>query len=228
MEITQTIAALAALGTASYGLVDASKSVFGGVSNAGFTFIERIIRDLFPPGAAGDKTGELVGLDSVLEQLRANWINGVPLADQRSIAKSLIKLRLNAGNAAALAQKTGVDPMLLASVAAKMSDGEPLVQAEMDAFGRFDLVLTTALDAAYQKADQRYRNWCKAASVPVSVILAVLGAWAISGYVFGFVNTPFFYKSILAGLIATPLAPIAKDLSSAVQAGAKVAQALKK
>ena len=54
-------------------------------------------------------------------------------------------------------------------------DGVEAVEAA--ARGRFDLILTTALDQAYQRADQRYRNWCKALAIPLSVILAMIAAF---------------------------------------------------
>ena len=39
----------------------------------------------------------------ILATLQANWMNGTHLGSQKAIAKSLIKLNLNPGNAAALA-----------------------------------------------------------------------------------------------------------------------------
>lgn len=223
-QLTGMIVAVGALGTAAYGLVDTTKSVFGGVSNAGFVYIQRVIAELFPATDAKQAPPPLLGTDALLGQLRASWLNGVPLADQRMIAKTLIKLRLTPENAGAMAQQAGVDAEVLTSVVRKMSSGEPLKQPETDAFGRFDLILTTALDQAYQRADQRYRNWCKALAIPLSVILAMIAAWALHDK-----DIPGLYtKALLAGLLATPLAPIAKDVSSAVQAGAKAVQAFKK
>ncbi|HEV2728844.1 MAG TPA: hypothetical protein VGV15_02330 [Terriglobales bacterium] len=81
------------------------------------------------------------------------------------------------------------------------------------------------LDQGYQRADQRYRNSAKLLAVPVAVLLALLGAWAISPSSL----TPSDYlRAVAGGLLATPLAPLAKDLASAIQAGTKLAQAWKK
>jgi hypothetical protein len=213
------IAAIGALGTASYGLVDTSKALWGGVSNAGFTFIRQSVRALLPENNPTKGGPALLNTSAILAELKGSWLNGTPLTDQRSIAKSLVKLRMNAENARVLAEKAGVDGTVLASVATKMATGEALTPVETDVAGRFDLILTTALNEAYQRADQRYRNWCKLAAIPVSVALAWLGGNAI--------GVPLSH-SLIAGLLATPLAPVAKDLSTAVQAGAKVAQAMKK
>src|SRR5258708_37105868 len=102
INISAMIAAVAALGTASYGLVDATKGLNGGVSNAGFTYIRGVISWLFPDDALINDGKTPLALGAVAATLKANWINGTPLADQKAIAKTLIKLRLNAGNAAFL------------------------------------------------------------------------------------------------------------------------------
>ncbi len=231
-SMTNMIAAVGALGTASYGLVDASKAFWGGISNAGFTYIRRAITGLFPDNDPANGGQTLLGSSAALAELRASWLNGTPLADQRAIAKSLIKLRLSAENAKMLAEKAGVSGDVLTSVATKMGTGAALTPAETDVFGRFDLILTTALEEAYQRADQRYRNWCKLLAIPVSVVLAVLGGWAIHSKEYAVFSDYCFSASggqaFIIGLLATPLAPVAKDLSSAVQAGAKAVQAVKK
>ena len=118
--------------------------------------------------------------DSVLATLRSNWLNGMALSDQKSVAKALIKLNLNAYAAGRMATATGVDDKTLASIATKLSTGQALTPEETDAYGRFDLLLSAVLDQGYQRGDQRYRNSSKLLAVPVAVGLAVLGAWAIS------------------------------------------------
>jgi hypothetical protein len=226
IDIPKMIVAVGALGTAAYGLVDACKAFGGGISNAGFVYIRRVVLALLPEGGSIEGGKTLLGADAVLAELKASWLNGAPLADQRAIAKSLIKLRLNAGNATMLAQKAGVDGDVLTSVATKMSTGEALTTAETDVFGRFDLILTSALDEAYQRADQRYRNWCKLLAIPVSVVLAVLGGWTIQPS--GYFQSAVFGQALIAGLLAAPLAPVAKDLASAVQVATKAVQSMRK
>lgn len=173
-HLPDMIIAVGTLGTASYGLVDVTKAFGGGVSNHGFSRIERMARRLHPDPA---------GLDMVLQTLRANWLNGVPLAEQIATAQQLIPQ----------------SPLLV--------------------------------DGAYQRADQIYRNATKAWSVLVSVILAVLGGflvlWDQTGAApsFGdYLASPDLYQALLAGLLATPLAPISKDLASALGAAVKAMQ----
>jgi hypothetical protein len=100
-----------------------------------------------------------------------------------------------------------------------MSAGNPLGDGEVNVLGRFDLALASLLDDAYQHADQRYRNWSRVAAMIVAVVLAVLGSFAVNG-------NPWL--GVLAGVVATPIAPISKDLTSALAAGVKVAQAMKR
>lgn len=106
-------------------------------------------------------------------------------SNQISIAKSLIKLRLTPETAPALAATTGVDATLLLQVAVKIKNGQAtapnpqvsndpnsLTPQEFDVYGRFDLLLNTFLDQAYQRANQRYKNAARATAIPVAVILA--------------------------------------------------------
>lgn len=233
-HVTSVVVAIGGLGTAAYGMVDVSKSFAGGVSNAGFRSIAKTMATLLPDksiaAAAASNTSEpavppALSLSSILVTLKSNWINGVAHDDQVAIAKSMVKLRLSPSQVGPLASLTGVDPTALLSVAGKISSGTPLTQSETDVYGRFDLILTTLLDQAYQRADQQYRNMSKFCAMVASVVLAV-GGWAALGQVREFVLTDSgFWQAVLVGLIATPLAPVAKDVASAIQAGAGAIQA---
>jgi hypothetical protein len=218
-DLPKIVLAIGSLGTAAYGFVDISKGFGGGVSNRGFGDIKKVVSKFI-----SSDSGSALGLDSVLATLRANWLNGMALADQKSVAKALIKLNLTSATAKRMADATGVNADLLKGVADKLASGKDLSHEETDVYGRFDLLLSAMLDQGYQRADQRYRNSAKLLAVPVAVVLALLGAWAISG---DHLTSGDAWRACIAGLLATPLAPIAKDLSSAIQAGAKVAQTWK-
>lgn len=225
LDLSKVVLAIGGLGTAAYGVVDASKGFWGGISNRGFGDIRKVISKFIPAPAKGDGGASALTLPSALATLRANWLNGMTLADQKSIAKALIKLNLTKDSAKGMADATGVDAGLLAGVADKLATGAALSQQETDVYGRFDLLLASLLDQGYQRGDQRYRNSAKLLAVPIAVVLALCGAWALNG---SSPTGPDIWKAVICGLLATPLAPIAKDLSSAIQAGAKVAQAWKK
>jgi hypothetical protein len=211
------IAATGALGTAAYGLVDGLKVLpGGGISRAGFKFIRQVVLKLAPEVAALDETG--LSRDSLLFTLQSQWINGTATTDQINIGKSLIKLRLTPDTAAALAKATGVDADILSQIATNIQTGTALTPQQSDVYGRFDLLLTTLLDQAYQRAGQRYRNVAKFAAIPISIALAVTAAHVLPDRI-------TVSQAVLLGLIATPIAPVAKDVSSAITAAVQAVQA---
>ncbi|GAA3751336.1 hypothetical protein [Terriglobus aquaticus] len=224
-------AAIGGLGTAAYGLVDATKSIAFGVSNVGFGVIAKVMATLIPEAtpeaAAAASTGEpplapALSLRSVLVSLKSNWVNGVTKDDQIAIAKSLVKLAVRPSAVASLAALTGVDATVLASVFGKIARGAALLPEETDVYARFDLIVTTLLEQAYQRADQQYRNAAKVLAAALSVVLAAAGAYCL-----GERGAQEYGRALLIGLIATPLAPVAKDVASAIQAGAKAVQVWK-
>lgn len=222
LNVTDILMAVGGLGTASYALVDGAKAIRGGPSNHGFSHIRRVITRLYPENTGTDDRSNPLALGSVLDTLYANWINGTALADQKAIAKSLVKLRLS-DNTPHLAKVTAVNADLLGAVARKMADGTRLEQAESDVLGRFDLILTALLDEGYQRADQAYRNSAKMWSIAVSIALAFAG-----GSIVGYADSKDVTAALLIGLLATPLAPLTKDLTSALQASVKAMQILRK
>lgn len=222
VSVGYAIAAIGALGTAAFGLVDALKLLpGGGISHSGYKFIAAAVRQFFPHQTRGNASRDV---KRVFDTLHGNWINGRPMDEQKAIAKSLIKLRLDASTAPRFAAVTDVDAGVLTRVGEKMTSGTQLSADEMNALGRFDLGLAAILDDGYQHADQRYRNSAKVAAMLIAVVLAEVGAWMS----FGSPDGALMAKALLAGLVATPLAPIAKDVASALQAGAKVAASLKR
>ncbi len=226
-QLSADIMAVGALGTAAFGLVDSFKALpGGGISRAGLKFIRTIITQLTPvdPNNPALEAGGL-SRASIIYSLTSQWINGTASADQLSIAKSLIKLRLTPGTAPSLAQTTGVDPVILTEVATNIANGTSLTPQQTDAYGRFDLLLTTLLDQAYQRADQRYRNVAKFAAVPVAIVLALVAAHALRAANPSVVITNV--QAVLLGLIATPIAPIAKDISTAITTSAQAIQTIK-
>lgn len=226
--IGSIVMAVGGLGLAACALVDASKAMpGGGVSQRGFEFVEALVRRFLPQARTVPDGADLH--EALLRCLQANWINGMAGADQRAVAKSMLKLQLTPETAAVYARVANVDPAALREVAARMHSGEPLTEAQMTVLGRFDLALTALTDAAYHRGEQRYRNVSKAWAAVVAVVLAVLGGWALQG-------TPTqdaqglqqVVVHVLLGLLAVPLAPITKDLTSALQAGAKAVASLRR
>ncbi|MGA3372348.1 MAG: hypothetical protein ABSC48_11385 [Terracidiphilus sp.] len=226
-QLGQVITAIGGLGTAAFGLVDAAKSAFSGINRIGLKHIHEVVSALTPEGAGAGGPVNALPQANILRTLEANWVNGTDIGSQKAIAKSLIKLHLSPSSAPAVAAKASVNPVVLTSVAANLETGTPLSQAESDAYSRFDLIVTALLDEAYQLSDQVYRNWTRTLAAIVAVLLAFAGAWSLVG-------TCHFWHStdpllaLLVGLLATPLAPIAKDLSSALATAVNTMQLVKK
>jgi hypothetical protein len=226
-QLQHVITAIGGLGTAAFGLVEAAKSAFSGINRVGMQHILSVVAELTPEGADSGAPVNALPQANILKSLEANWVNGVDLASQKAIAKSLIKLHLSADSVAAVALKASVDPAVLTSVATKIASGTPLSQPESDAYSRFDLIVTALLDEAYQISDQVYRNWTRTLAAFVAVLLAVAGGWSLDGGA-QFWHSTDPWLALLVGLLATPLAPIAKDLSSALATAVNTMQALKK
>ena len=176
----------------------------------------------------------------ILGTLKANWLNGVAKADQKAIAKSLIRLGLTPGDAPRLAAATGVDENELTAAAQRVQDGTALTQQDINILGRFDATVSAVLDLGYERADQIYRNTTKATAALVAIILAAIGGGIIfyndaasasppsSASLGGYLASPLFLLSIVIGAMSTPLAPVAKDLSSSLQAAVKAVNAVRR
>jgi hypothetical protein len=214
--LTQTVAAIGGLGTAAFGLVDASKALWGGVNHIGFSRIEQTVKSLTP-----SSPNNALSQVKILATLKANWFNGTDLAGQKSIAKSLIKLNLSSGNAGALADATNVDKTVLAEIAECIAKDTSLTATQSDVYARFDLIVTALLDETYQRADNSYRNWTRMLAALVAVGLAIVGGSTLSPAV----EWP---QAVIVGLLATPLAPIAKDLSTALATAVNAMQLVRK
>ena len=225
-QLGQVITAIGGLGTAAFGLVDAAKSAFSGINRVGLKHIHEVVSELAPEGANAGGPVNALPLANILDSLEANWVNGNDLASQKAIAKSLIKLHLSSANASTVAVKASVDPAVLTAVASNLETGTPLSQAESDTYSRFDLIVTALLDEAYQVSDQVYRNFTKTLAALLAVALAVAAGWSLEGA--NFRSPKEIALAVLVGLLATPLAPIAKDLSSALASAVNTMQLIKK
>jgi hypothetical protein len=218
------VTAIGGLGVAATGLTDAFKTLpGGGISKIGFTRIQFAVGMFLPelkPGQARARSGKETNLTSaILPILHANWINGMAASDQRDTARALIKMRLDTKNAEGMAKVAQVDVATLEGVATKVTTGDKLTDDEKNVLGRFDLALASILDAAYQEASQQYRNWSKLVAGFIAVGIGAGGGLLYDGHL---------AIGAACGIFAVPLAPIAKDLVSALSAGVGVAQAARR
>ena len=215
------LAALSAVSTAAFGVLDTTKAFWGGVSNIGLPHLRTALTpfDAALRAAVGGHWMTVV---------RANWINGMPKADQKGVVGSLLKLGLSEDTAEAVASAGHVDPKALKAAAKKMSAGTPLTDAEMNVVGRMVASVEAQLDAAFERAEQQYRNVSRllAGIVAVALSIAAQQLWfgSVAG---GDPEAPSLLLALAVGLLSVPLAPVAKDLTSALSTAMRALKAAK-
>ncbi|MCK8781905.1 hypothetical protein M0654_18150 [Rhizobium sp. NTR19] len=144
---------------------------------------------------------------------KANWLNGLPPGDQKSIVRNLIRLGFNSQTAPGLAELVLPENRdLLTDIARKVEQGDTPSEAELAVLARFDAIIDARLDAAFERADQKFRNTARVAAAGVAIVLGEAGAM----FVYQSAGAEVLLLGLLVGVIAVPVAPIAKDLASAV------------
>ena len=215
-DLGAALAALSALSTASFGLLDATKA-WGGVSNIGRDHI----RDALTPYKPA--LDEALGVDAWWPMVLAQWVSGVPKAEQKAKAQAMIKLGLSPKSAPAVAAATQVDAKALVAATTKLRAGAKLNDADLNVLGRMNAVIDVQLDCAYEAADQEYRNLCRvlAGALALGLTLAGWVLWHLSSPT----EPPSIWVAVAVGLLAVPLAPVAKDLTGALSAAMRALKA---
>lgn len=231
LSIANALFAILGLAVASGAAVDLTKiGSRGGIAVSAFASIQRAVHRLFAH-AIGEKSAiDPASVErELLEMLRANWISAIALDKQKEHAKSILNLYLSPDLAKSFAIATRVDGHVLAAAAANKYTGAALTSEQEAVLARFDLALAAILEQGFQTANQKYRNWCHVLAGVFSVVFSVLGGLVISPDVLTFFHTGYFWLSVLFGVLATPLAPVARDiLVNALSVIYKLAETLKK
>jgi hypothetical protein len=217
-QLPEIIGAVAALGAAAFGLVDVTKGFWLKMGNTGFGFIEAALAPF------SNAMQRATGTDGT-RLVWSHWINGRETAEQKTIAKSLVRMGLDGVTAPEIAKSVNVDGAALAAVVTKLRAGQDLEQTEIALLGRVDSAIDARLDAAFERADRRYRSVARNIAAGYSVILSVIaGASLYASYCTdptkcpGFLSSTDLVLSIVVGLVAVPLAPISKDLVTGLKA----------
>lgn len=218
-DLGAALAALSALSASAFGLLDSTKAFWGGASNIGAGHIERALKPFSAPLA------DALGADGWWPVVRANWVAGVAKADQKAKTQALIKLGLNSANAEAVAVATHVDPTALKAAIVNLETGAKSTDADLNVLGRMSATIDVLLDAAYEAADQQYRNSCRVLAGAIAMGLSI-AAWALWPTEAG--PPPSFAAAIVIGLIAVPVAPVAKDLTGALSSAMNALKAAKR
>lgn len=187
------------LGVAAAGLVDTlGKGLLGrrGLAMRGFGAVERAIDHAAPVLRAG--LGE-----AYRETLAEAWRDGRGKGRAPAVIKAGIELGLDRLEAA------GGDALGEAARAL----GLPVSEAG-DTKAQARAALEAEADAAVSLAEAQYRGTAKLAAGAVALALS-LGVW-ITLPAETRADIPL-YQALLAGLVAIPLAPMAKDIAKAIE-----------
>ncbi|MFZ5718316.1 MAG: hypothetical protein ACOY5Y_02495 [Pseudomonadota bacterium] len=214
-EFGTILAALGALATAAFGLLDSTKALWGGVSNLGVGHLDRALKPF------GSALASAVGADRWRDMVLANWRNGMAKEDQKMAIRALIKLGLTTQTAPDLARAAHLDPKALTAVAAKLARGAELTDADLNLLGRLSAVADAILDSAFERAEHQYRNVSRMLAGLIAVALAY-GAWFMWPVGEG---KPHWGYPLIVGVLAVPLAPVAKDLTSALSTAMRALKA---
>lgn len=219
-NLPQVLTLIGGIGVAAFGIVEASKSAFPGFDRIGFNRIRQIVQELTPEGALTPLN--TLPQSSILKSLEGNWASGTPLASQQEIAKSLIYLHLSVDNSKVLAFKTNVDAEILTQIAASVASGADLTPQQIQVQKRFDASVATLLDGAYQVADRAYRNTMRMTGFVVALTLGIFAGWGLHpGYPSPYWGSSDMWYALAIGFVAGPIAPLARDVSTAVSSAVK-------
>ncbi len=205
-SLSSAIAAAGALGTASFGIVEGLK--WTPLGAAGFGQIKTYL------GAALGASLRIAYGEDYEKLLRAQYRQDSQ--NQGAIAKSLrqgLRIGLGSGNAEQIANFLGtVDPVALKQAATNVEKCAPLSDADRAAIGRFELAADARVASALSRAQDVYLGSVRMTASAFALVLAQLTAFILhAGWLVG----------LIIGLVAVPLAPIANDVVSALQAATR-------
>ncbi len=105
-----------------------------------------------------------------------------------------------------------VKPADLKAVAESIHKAKALTENQRGILGRYELALDTRIDAALALANDHYVNYMRF----LASLVAIAIAFGVRQYTGGDILT-----TLIVGFTAVPLAPIAKDLATAIQSAAQ-------
>lgn len=208
------VIAAGALGTAAFGIVEGLK--WTALGRGGFSQIPKTLGDSLM-GALEHAYGP-----DYLDLLMAQYRSGRAKGELPRSLRQGIRIGLRPENAAGMADHVGVvDSDTLTVIAEKLMRDGKLEDDEKSRLARFELAVDARIDAALALAERTYLGWVRGWATIFSVGLALVAAVSIAG---GIENAQWT-SAIIVGIAAVPLAPIAKDVSKALQSAATAIRA---
>lgn len=205
-DIGTIVLATGALGTAAFGIVEALK-VFRWLGEAGFGSILKVL------GPIMDTLRVAYGADAD-RLLRAQY-----RGDCKELARVMrqgVRIGLTEKNAVEVATFLGmVDTEKLREAARAVESGAELSVELRNVLGRFELAVDARIDAALTLALDHYAGAVRFAASGVAIAIALIVG----------VRLGRMFEAALVGVAAVPLAPVAKDIVTAIRAAANALRA---
>ncbi len=206
----EIVTAAGALGTAAFGIVEGLKRL-AWIGEAGFPTILRIL------GRIVDTLAVAYGPD-VEALLRAQY-RGEPKELARVIRQGA-RIGLTAENASQVAQALGlIDAPTLAEAAEALNAGGDLRPELRNVLGRFELAVDARIDAALTLAQNEYASAARLTASVISVGIALVVGWRMDP------TGAQLPMAAVVGFLAVPLAPVAKDLVTALKSASQALKA---
>jgi len=202
-NIGTIVLATGALGTAAFGIVEALK--WTRVGEAGFKAIVKMLGPVI-------ETLEVAYGPKFKDILRAHY-----RGERREFVRMIrqgVRIGLTQDNAEKMAVTLRtVDAAKLKDAARLVGEGGELSSDLRNTLGRFELAVDARIDAALTLAQARYVGTARGLASVVALFIAL----AVGFYL----GNDYIFQALLVGVAAVPVAPMAKDLVSALQAAGK-------
>lgn len=215
VNLAAMVIATGALGTAAFGIVDGMKLFMPQVATAGF---KQLVGQLGEPVMAalrhayGSRCEEL---------LRAQYRQDRRKGDLPRTLRQGVRIGLPGADSAVLASDLpGVDADGLGRAVKAMAAGKKPADRDRPSIARFEMAIDARIDAALALAEEEYKGIARLAATAVSIGIALL-VGLINARATGDLNAGIVGLSLLVGIAAVPIAPMAKDLSKAINAADK-------
>jgi hypothetical protein len=207
-DVTGILLAAGALGTAAFGIVETLKRLQW-PGEAGFGALLQVIGPIV--------SALRIAYGPDYERLLRAQYRG----EQRELARLIrqgARVGLTDVNAADTAAFLGVvDVGRLLEAVRMVQAGKDLPAELRNVVGRFELAVDTRIDAALALARSRYVSSARIAASCMAVLLALF-----AGFILENVSMA---RAVIVGVIAVPIAPVAKDLVTALQSASQALRA---
>jgi len=202
-NIGTIVLATGAFGTAAFGIVEALK--WTKLSDAGFGTILKVLGPL-------TETLQIAYGSDFKSLLRAQY-----KGEQKELARVIrqgMRIGLLEENASRIAQFLGmVNVEKLKDAARLVESGGELPSELRNVLGRFELAVDARIDAALTLAQNHYVGAIRVSASIVAILIALATGL--------YLGREYLFQALLVGIAAVPLAPIAKDLLTALQSASK-------